>query len=153
MDPGRVALYRSFGFIVGLAVRTGVTMSLSHLSPKWWMLVSNDVSSSEDNAAAVGGGRASRATSKAAVSSNLTQETPPQSAIDGVLTSFSRLEEAGLGKEEIDEILVDARFVAPLSNGHVTELLPGGEDRGQDILASHSTISALSVCIILFSAL
>lgn len=144
MDPGRVTLYRSLGFIVGLAVRTGVTLPLSHLSPKWWMLVSNDVSPSVEHASAVGGECSSRATRKAAGltrsrsacpdvtnASNLTQERPPQSTVDGVLKLFSRLEEAGLEKEEIDEILADARFVAPLSNGHVTELLPGGEDCGE----------------------
>eukprot|EP00752_Nemacystus_decipiens_P011018 g9791.t1 len=35
MDPERVALYRSLGIIVGLAVRSGVPLPLSHLSPKW----------------------------------------------------------------------------------------------------------------------
>lgn len=163
MDPGRVTLYRSFGFIVGLAVRTGVTLPLSHLSPKWWMLVSNDVSSSVQNASATRGECSPQATTSkvagvtksrpicadAADSPNLSQETaPPQSAIDEVLMSFSRLEEAGLEKEEIDEILADARFVAPLSNGHVTELIPGGEDSGQKNLCHvHSTIIMLCVCI------
>lgn len=144
MDPGRVTLYRSFGFIVGLAVRTGVPMPLSHLSPKWWMLVSNDVCSPVRNTSAMRGEGSSRATNKiagvtisrpicadATSSSNLLRETAPQSAIDEVLTSFTRLEQAGVEKEEIDEILADARFVGPLSSGHVMELIPGGEDCGQ----------------------
>lgn len=42
LDPERVGLYRSLGFIVGLAVRTGVPLPLSGLTPRWWMLVAED---------------------------------------------------------------------------------------------------------------
>lgn len=145
MDPGRVSLYRSFGYITGLAVRTGVPLPLSHISSRWWMLVSgDDVSSSANNFAAAGGGHASGATSKAAargrsrsvranegIPSDATQVPPPLCAIDEVLMKLSRLEEAGLKKEELDELLADARFVSPLSNGLMAELLPGGEDCGR----------------------
>lgn len=131
MDPGRLALYRSFGFIVGLAVRTGVPLPLSHLSPKWWMLVSDSASSLDETAAVrskgVGLTRSRPVCSEEASSSALSHGTPLYPAIiDGVLTSLGRLAEANLAKEEIQEILTDATFVAPLSNGQVTELLPGG---------------------------
>lgn len=140
MDPGRISLYRSFGLIAGLAVRTGVPLPLSNLSPTWWMLVSGDESSSIDSPAAVGGRPASGATRKEAargrprpvrpdeaVPSDSTKDPPPLCAVDEVLTKLNRLEETGLKKEELDELLLDARFVAPLSNGLVAELLPGGE--------------------------
>lgn len=131
MDAGRVALYRALGFIVGIAVRTGVALPLSHLSPKWWMLVS-DGASSFDEPAAVRGKTSGLTTSSSvcpveASPSSLSNGTPLHPAIDGVFTSLGRLAEAGLAKEQIEEILIGAKFVAPLSSGQVTELLPGGE--------------------------
>lgn len=133
MDPGRVALYRSLGFIVGLAVRTGVPLPLSHLSPKWWMLVSDSASSPDDSAAARGKAagltRSRSICSEEASFSSLSNGTRFHPAIDGVFTSLGRLAEVGLAKEETEEILTDAKFVAPLSNGQVAELLPGGESQ------------------------
>ncbi|CAN0151953.1 unnamed protein product [Ectocarpus sp. 13 AM-2016] len=61
--------------------------------------------------------------------SNATKEAPPQCKIDGVLSALSDLEEAGLKQEEMDEVLADARFVAPLSSGNSAELVRGGLDR------------------------
>ncbi len=147
MDPGRVMLYRSLGHISGLAVRTGVPLPLSHLSAKWWMHVSHSVRSSVRSSSAVESDRASRATSEATgdtrsrfvspsatlspANPSLNEETPLPPAIDGVFASLERLGEAGLAREEVDEILADARFVAPLPNGQVAELLPGGENHGR----------------------
>ena len=136
MDPGRVALYRSLGFVVGLAVRTRVPLPLSHLSPKWWMLVS-DGASSFDEPSATRGKTSGLTTVSSSVcpeeasASYRSNETPVYPAIDGVFASLGRLAEAGLAKEEIEEILTDAKFVAPSSNGQVTELLPGGEASAQ----------------------
>lgn len=144
MDPGRVMLYRSLGHISGLAVRTGVPLPLSHLSEKWWMLVSNSVCSLVvGGSSAVESDRASRATSLATADArsqfvspsvtlsptnpNLNEEASLPSAKDGVFASLQRLEEAGLAREEVSQILADARFVAPLPNGQIAELLPGGE--------------------------
>lgn len=140
MDPGRLMLYRSLGYLSGLAVRTGVPLPLSNLSPKWWMLVSKNTScSSLDSSSAAENCHSSRVSNKAtsrfacpsvtasSASPNLNEETTPSSAIEEVFASLGRLEEAGVAQQEIDEILADARFVAPLPNGQVAELLPGGE--------------------------
>lgn len=137
-DPGRVSLYRSLGFIVGLAVRTGVPMPLSHLSPKWWMLVSDSASSFEESRAVEAPGlTTSRSVCpEEASSSSLLNGTSLHPAIDEVFTSLGRLAEAGLAKEEIEEILTDAKFVAPLPNGQVTELQPGGEGNSRTSLMS-----------------
>eukprot|EP00903_Cladosiphon_okamuranus_P007137 g6932.t1 len=133
MDPGRVALYRSFGVIVGLAVRTGVPLPLSHLSSKWWMLVSDSARSFDEPAAVRD--KASELTTLRSVcpdeanSSGFSRGTSLHSSIDGVFTSLGRLAEAGLPEEEIEALLAGAKFVAPLPNGQVTELLPGGLNR------------------------
>ncbi|CAM9095192.1 unnamed protein product, partial [Hapterophycus canaliculatus] len=130
MDPGRLSLYRSFGHIAGLAVRTGVPLPLSHLSPRWWMLVSGDgshVSGATSKAAAYG--RSRSVCSDEVVPSDATNGPPPSHPVDDVLMKLSRLEEAGLKKDELNKMLEDARFVAPLSNGLVAELLPGGLER------------------------
>lgn len=61
----------------------------------------------------------------------LTAETPAVCAIEGVLGTLGKLSEeaAETGKLEkaLGEVLIEARFVGPLSNGQVMELLPGGE--------------------------
>ncbi|CAM9328498.1 unnamed protein product, partial [Scytosiphon promiscuus] len=142
VDPGRLSLYRSLGFIAGIAVRTGVPLPLSHLSPRWWMLVSSDASSSPESPTAVGGGPASGTKTKAdargrsrsvhpdgSMPSDAAKDHLPFCTVDEVLTKLSRLEEAGIKKKELDEVLADARFVAPLSNGLVAELQPGGLKR------------------------
>lgn len=137
MDPGRVALYRSLGFIVGLAVRTGVPLPL-HLSPKWWMLVSDSASSFDEPAAARD--KAPEITTSRSVcpekasSSGFSRGTSLHPSMDKVFTSLGRLAEAGLATEEIEAVLADAKFVAPLPNGQVTELLSGGEGSSQNLI-------------------
>ncbi|CAM9356733.1 unnamed protein product [Ectocarpus sp. 12 AP-2014] len=130
MDPERVSLYRSFGFIVGVAVRTGVPLPLSHLSSQWWMLVSNGECPSAVTESAPGVTRTlADSSGTVLLRSNATKEAPPQYKIDGVLSALSHLVEAGLKQEEMDEVLADARFVAPLSSGNSAELVRGGLDR------------------------
>lgn len=145
IDPGRISLYFSFGYIAGLAVRTGVPLPLAHLSPKWWTLVANhdDGCSSVDQYAAVGAcnapgaknksveGTRSRSGRPEVVGCDAAKHLPPSSAVEEVLTKLGTLEEIVTKKGEVDELLADARFVAPLSNGEVAELLPGGEDMGK----------------------
>lgn len=134
MDPERVSLYRSFGFIVGLAVRTGVPLPLSNLSSQWWMLVSNDECPSAVTENAPGVTRMDADSPRTAFCSNATKEAPKKSPIDGVLSALRRLEEAGLKQEEMDEVLADARFVAPLSCGNSTDLVRGGENWRQGLV-------------------
>lgn len=145
MDPERVALYRSLGFIVGLAVRTGVPLPSFRLTAAWWMLVANESISTVDDftarkewATTRGGERGESKTSSVpglrpsspdeALSADTARERSPHSVVARVLAAFDRLEEVGPAREELEELFADARFVAPLSNGHVVELLPGGEN-------------------------
>lgn len=58
------------------------------------------------------------------------------SALDGVLAALGRIRESGSGKDELEKVLADARFVAPLSNGQMVELLPGGESQEQGLIAT-----------------
>ena len=155
MDPARISLYRSLGLIVGLAVRTGVPLPSLRLSPAWWMLVANeasaltDVSATEEKKAALSmtdeegkrtPGTASEAEAvdrrrsrpscldeAAPISDNVTDKRASISAIDGVLAALERIGGTGAGNEQLEKVLADARFVAPLSNGHMVELVPGGE--------------------------
>lgn len=163
MDPARLALYRSLGFIAGLAVRMRVPLPMLRLTAHWWMLVANEPTAIVDKVAGgaewttpvllAKGERASRsanestAVAKSQLSctdnvllSPLTEEKSPSDVVDGVIAALGQLEEEGPGQERLDEVLTDARFVAPLSNGQVTELIPGGESRKRfvDIVAMHT---------------
>ena len=44
-----------------------------------------------------------------------------------MLAALERIGGTGAGNEQLEKVLADARFVAPLSNGHMVELVPGGE--------------------------
>lgn len=153
MDPIRLEYYRSFGFVVGLAVRTGVApLPLPRLAPRWWMLVAEDEISARGGLEGSGTpAHVSQAACKpdatkrsevsegwGASSSRLPradQRSAPSgsTAVDVVLATLRRLQEGGAAvvtrqqQQRLDEILADARFVGPLSNGQVVELLPGGE--------------------------
>lgn len=151
VDPGRVALYRSLGFIAGLAVRTDVPLPiLRTLTRRWWMLVAR-----EDNVVAdlveedgarpamsmgerVFGKAYGLLRMKAARPSSYTDGASSSplgrygssgdGVVDRVLADLGRLGEAEPGSQEgVDELLADARFVVPLSNGQMVELLPGGK--------------------------
>ncbi|CAN0485086.1 unnamed protein product, partial [Ectocarpus sp. 12 AP-2014] len=93
------------------------------------MLVSNGECPSAVTENAPGVTRTLADSSGTVLRSNVTKEAPPQYKIDGVLSALSHLEEAGLKQEEMDKVLADARFVAPLSSGNSTELVRGGLDR------------------------
>lgn len=176
MDPARVALYRSLGLVVGLAVRAGVPLPSLRLSPTWWMLVANEASALlmdaltvESNTvgmstSAEGGERTPGGTASEAEAAEGGRprpagldETAPisgavankggasNSELDGVLAALERIGEAGAGKDKLEQVLADARFVAPLSSGQMVELVPGGErsqEQGVGTRATGSVIEA-----------
>lgn len=175
MDPARVALYRSLGSVVGLAVRAGVPLPSLRLSPTWWMLVANEASAllmdaptaAEGNTvgtkmSAEGGKRTPGGTASEAEAAEGGRsrplgldETAPisgdvadkgeasNSELDGVLAALERIGEAGAGKDKLEQVLADARFVAPLSNGQMVELVPGGERSQEQGVGTHSTGSVI----------
>lgn len=175
MDPGRVSLYRSLGLIVGLAVRAGVPLPSLRLSPMWWMLVANEAASalmdvatadesmvrlsttaegsertrgteSEAEAADGGKSRPSCLGEAVSVSDDVTDKGKTSSSeLDGVLAALERIREAAAGKDKLEEVLADARFVAPLSSGQMVELVPGGERSQERGVGTHATGSTLGV--------
>lgn len=146
MDPIRLGYYRSFGFIVGLAVRTGVPLPVPRLAPRWWMHVAEEESTPRD-ANVVSRGEAldgiAAADDKVKTSGEKsqrpseweraplnppTEETSVASTIDVALAVLDRLGKTNTAsRETLDKILADARFVGPMSNGQVKELMPGGD--------------------------
>lgn len=152
VDPERVALYRSLGFIAGLAVRTNVPLPiLRTLTPRWWMLVAREENTVADCVEEDGARPAvpignlvfskagellrmkapwSSSYTGGASSNPLAKDGATDSSVNRVLAALGRLGEVEPGsQEELDELLADARFVAPLSNGQMVELFPGGKGR------------------------
>lgn len=181
MDPARVSLYRSLGLVVGLAVRAGVPLPSLRLSSTWWMLVANEaasalreVATAEENMAklsttAEGGERTPRTASEAeaadggksrpsclgeavSISDDVTDKGKTSSSeLDGVLAALERIGEAAAGKDKLEKVLTDARFVAPLSSGQMVELVPGGERSQERGVRTHATSSTLGVHLSIYS--
>jgi len=101
LDPGRIALYRSFGQLMGIALRTQVPLPLALPSIIWRPLVGEDLS--RDDLMAI------------------------DSDVVGLLEYFEHLEALGVTSENFEQLVGgDLRFVAPLSDGSSVELMPGG---------------------------
>lgn len=132
LDRRRVAYYRSLGYIAGLAVRTGVALPSLHLTENWWILVANEESFTEDS---IGVGTEWATSNANGAGENASCADPakqgsPTSMVDDVLAALGRIEAAEPAHQGVlDEVLAEARFVAPLSNGEMCELVPGGKRR------------------------
>lgn len=161
MDSRRIALYRSLGLVVGLAVRTGVALPQLSFTETWWKLVANEPgvikSSGLDRwtkqPTVMASGRPLKSTSRAPdnalrplrsieVASPLSVEDKSLPPLDRVLRALDRLfiGEEGPTKDTLEDFLADARFVAPLSNGMMAELVPGGESREQCASRFHAVV-------------
>lgn len=150
MDSRRIGWYRSLGFIAGLAVRTRVPFSLPKLDPIWWMLIANgnslldrDAASTRSSVplAAVNGQQTSCGIGKTPNEVNFSlpcfdkgdfslrgQEEPQSLTVDSVIEALDRLGEDQSAQGALEETLTGARFVAPLSNGNIKELMLGGKN-------------------------
>lgn len=150
MDPRRIGCYRSLGFIAGLAVRTRVPFPLPKLHPIWWMLIANgnnlldrDATSTRATVpwTAAKGQQTSCGMGKAPSELNIPspcfgkgdfclrgQVGTESLTMDGVIEALGHLGEGQTAQGALEETLTGARFVAPLSNGHVKELMLGGKN-------------------------
>lgn len=153
MDTGRVALYHSLGIIAGLAALTGVPLPL-RLTATWWMLVADEASSTTGEPVMVpdwgismpldASGRELRRgettsrprsphkilpckLSSMAAGNRSSMLLSPTLDVQRVHDSLGQLRtEAGWDEGPLDEVLQHAKFVAPLSNGYMAELVPEG---------------------------
>ena len=102
LDPGRIAMYRTFGQLMGIALRTHVPLPLTLPSIIWRPLVGEDLS--RDDLLSI------------------------DSDVVALLEYFEHLEALGVTSDNFEQLIGDdLRFVAPLSGGTSVELLPGGQ--------------------------
>lgn len=149
MDPRRIAWYHSLGFIAGLAVRTRVPFPLPKLDPIWWMLIANGNSLLDRDAAssrtsvpltAVKGHQTTCGIGKVSNEQNFPlpyfnkgdsclrgQEEAQSLTVDGVIEALDRLREDQTAQGALEKTITGAKFVAPLSNGNIKELMLGGK--------------------------
>jgi len=103
LDAPRLVRYRQLGQIMGLAIRSGVAFPIQ-VSALLWKLIASQELTREDLL-------------------EMDREA------SGVALCFRYVHDLGLNVENFNDLMAGVNFIAPLNNGDIVELVPGGRNR------------------------